>query len=150
MYPRPGDGARQSHWRDQVRARRSDTDGGQARGLTVNESEGPQEHDPGQPEGACAEAGREARGVVPWPRRRLRLQACVRGFPPPKLLPGRRHCGTSKGMRGERCAPGRPPPAERPRPFHPAGPLPGGHAHVRGAVARTEHARAPSRPCGAL
>lgn len=87
---------------------------GRPRGLTVNESEGLQEHDPGEPEGARAEAGRAAHGVAP--RRRRGLRARGRGLPPPQGILGRRHRRAlrthARGTpRADRSAP-----AERPRP----------------------------------
>lgn len=120
-------------------ARRSDTDGAQARGLTVNESEGPQEHDPAQPEGARAQAARAARGVVPGSRRRHRLLASVRSLPPPKLLPGRRHRGA---VRGHAQGGLRPPPAGRPRPLRRGGAA-SGRTRPRAGSCRQARARVP-------
>lgn len=96
--------------------------GGPGPRLTVNEGERPQEHDPGQPEGACAEAGRAARGVAPRPRRRPRSRARAPDLPPPQRLLGRRHRWPPRRMRGERRA-------ATTRPLRPAPPTPGGHAH---------------------
>lgn len=94
-----------------------------ARGLTVNESEGPQEHDPGQPEGARAEAGRAVRGVSPWSRRRPRSLARARNLPPPERLFGRRHCRAIQGACAEIVA------RETPAYSRAAPPTPPGPAH---------------------
>lgn len=106
-------------------------------GLTVNESEGPQEHDPGQPESARPKAGRAARGVEPRPRRRPRPAARLSGLPGlplPQRLLGRRHCGAISAH-----APGAPR-ARTPRPEREPGHAP------RLATPRAGSARVPRRP----
>ena len=126
--------------------------GPRPRGLTVNESEGPQENDPGQPEGARAEAGLAARGVAPLPRRRPRLPASARSFPPPESFPGRRHCRAFRvhARGGASCA-GLPRPQPRPRLLRLVSPPTTGRTCPSAvARARPEHARAPRRRCGAL
>lgn len=116
------------------------------RGLTVNESEGPQEHDPGQPESARSEMGITARGLAPRPpsRRRPRLGARIPGFPPPQGLLGGRHRGAASAHAREA------PSARTPRPKREAAPARAGHAHGRGARSGSRRARAPRRPPGVL
>ena len=105
LQGRPGRGGRG--------ARGGATLGAWPSGLTINESEGPQEHDPGQPESARAEAGRAALEVAPLPRRSLGLRVPSPSLASPQRLPGRRHRWASTAH-----APGRrePRPAARPRP----------------------------------
>lgn len=118
--------------------RRGNSDGSSGpRGLTVNESEGPQEHDPGQPESARSETGRTAHGVAPRPRRRPRLGARIPGLPPPQRLLRRSHRGAASAHAHEA------PRARTPRPEWEASPVPAGHAHGRGARSKSERARPP-------
>lgn len=60
--------------------------------LTVNESEGSQEHDPGQPEGARTKMGRAARGITLGLGRRPMPRAPIPRLPPSHLLHRHRHC----------------------------------------------------------
>lgn len=127
--------------------RRGHSDGSSGpRGLTVNESEGPQEHDPGQPESARSETGITARGLVPRPpsRRRPRLGARILGLPPPQGLLGGRHRWAASTHAPEA------PSARTPRPKREAAPARAGHAHGRGARSGSRRARAPRRPQGML
>lgn len=73
---RPGRGGRG--------ARGGATLGAWPRGLTINESEGPQEHDPCQPESAHAEAGWAALEVALLPRRSLGLRVPSPGLASPQ------------------------------------------------------------------
>lgn len=73
---RPGRGGRG--------ARGGATLGAWPRGLTINESEGPQEHDPCQPESAHAEADRSALEVALLPRRSLWLRVPSPGLASPQ------------------------------------------------------------------
>lgn len=109
-------------------ARAGATLGAWPRGLTINESEGPQEHDPGQPESARAEAGRAALEVAPLPRRSLGLRVPSPSLASPQRLPGRRHRWAStahaRGRRESR-------PAARPRPHLRPGSPAGGEPLTR-------------------
>lgn len=86
-------GARQGHRRgSRARAEGQHQWGPGPCRLTVNESEGSQEHDPGQPEGARTKMGRAARGITLGLGRRPMPRAPIPRLPPPHLLHRHRHC----------------------------------------------------------
>lgn len=131
----PGSGAKQGHGRGSgSRAERQHQWGPGPRRLTVNESEGSQEHDPGQPEGARTKVSRGARGITLRPGQRPTPRAPISRLPPPQLLHRHRHCRAVRAHARGAPRAGTPHPHRENTPFSCDPAHTWGYAHLRGSA----------------